>query len=282
MSFQKSVYDYVNFRDFLRDAYLDLKNKDKKFSFRYFSKQAGFKSSSVLKDVIEGRRGIAPHSIDRFVQAFKLGKEEGRFFRTLVLFGQAETSEEKQRYAEELFKFRGYKKIHPLKESQYNFYARWYLSVIRELVNLKDFQEDPQWIAKKISPPITPQEAKKGLEELIELGLLLRDESGHLKQTDSHITTPDEVTMSSVAQYHKDMMKRAVESIDRVPREKRELSAITLGMSLETAKTVKEMIQNFRKSVVEFVAKDNKTNAVYQINLHLVPLTEVTDEEKDS
>jgi hypothetical protein len=43
-----------------------------------------------------------------------------------------------------------------------------------------------------------------------------------------------------VAQFHREMMKRAMESIDNINREKREISSLTMGVSEKTAKKVKE------------------------------------------
>ena len=79
---------------------------------------------------------------------------------------QAGTVEEKQKYASELLKSRVYRKIHPLSESQYNYFGQWYFVLIRELVGLPGFKEDYDWISKQIIYPITPAEAKRAMDEL--------------------------------------------------------------------------------------------------------------------
>jgi len=276
---KKSLFEYDNYRHFLRDFYLSAKSENKKFSVRYFSRMAGFKSSGVFNQVMSGKRNIAPHSIEKFVRALKLNSEESHFFKNLVLLNQSREAAEKQRFARELLKSRSYRKIHPLNSSQFNYFAKWYFIVIRELVDLKCFREDYSWISKTIDPPITTIEAERAVKELLKLGLLTRNSKGRLVQTNPNISTTDEVSGSSVAHYHKEMSNRAVQSIDNVSREKRELSAITLGMSLETAKKIKEMIQSFRKRVVEVVSQGSKPSAVYQINLQLFPLVEPKTEK---
>jgi len=268
----KSIFQYTNYRDFLKDAYHFKKSQDKKFSFPYFSKLAGFKSCSVLKMVIDGQRNIAPHSIDRFAFAFKLNKEETQYFRLLVMLNQAKTGEEKQKFAEEIFKLKKYKKLYPLKESQYNYFARWYFTVIWEMVSLDYFREDCQWIASKIYPTISPQEVKRAIEELIKLGLLGRNDQGTLIKTEAALSTPDEVVSSAVAQFHREMIKRAGESIERIPREKRDISGFTFPISLESAKIIKEMVQNFRKELAQVILQQQSLEAVYQLNFQFFPL----------
>ena len=172
-----------------------------------------------------------------------------------------------------------YKKFHPLVEAQYNYFTRWYFVLIRELVDLPNFREYPEWIAKQIQPPISPGEAKKALEELIKLGLLQRDQKGKLIQSSTIVVTPDEVASSAIGKYHKEMMARAQESIDRVPRELRDISAQTFGISKETAKTIKEMIQNFRTNILEVVAREQAADSIYQLNFQLFPLAVVDEDD---
>jgi uncharacterized protein (TIGR02147 family) len=271
----KSVFEYDNFRQFLNDVYAFKKAQDKKFSYRYFAKQAGFKACNVLKLVMDGKRNIAVHSIAKFSRALKLNKEESLFFKNLVLFNQAKTNEEKQIYAREILRCRSFRKIFPMKEAQFNFYSHWYFTAIRELICLGDFIEDPHWIAKRVTPTISPLEAQRALEELLKLGLISRDNTGRLVQTEAHIATSDEVTSSSVAQFHRQVLNLAARSIDHIKRDRRDISAQTLSISLETAKMIKEKIQNFRKEIVEMVAREESApDCVYQLNYQFFPLVE--------
>ena len=105
------------------------------------------------------------------------------------------------------------------------------VEAIRELVLLPDFKEDPEWIAKKLSPPITPRRAKAALEVLQDLGFLKRDEkSGRLIQSERNITTDREVVSLAIANFHRQMMQQASESIERTRAAKRDISSLTLAL----------------------------------------------------
>lgn len=182
-------------------------------------------------------------------------------------------------HAREILQSRGFRKTHPLTEAQYNYYSSWYFVPIRELAGLAGFKEDPHWISKRVMPEITPLEAKKALETLIKLGLLERSVEGKLVQSNIVVATPDEVVSSFVAEYHREMAKKAGESIDRVQRDKREISSMTMGMSEGTAVKVKEMIQKFRQEVVDVVLRDQGADTVYQLNFHLFPLARMLGKE---
>ncbi|MGZ3794820.1 MAG: TIGR02147 family protein [Pseudobdellovibrionaceae bacterium] len=275
----KSIYEYDNFRNFLRDFYLAAKKKHKKMSFRYFSRLAGLASPSSLKRVMDGERKLTPDGIAKFAKALKLSKAEASFFEKLVKFNQSEDAKERQSLVRELVKFRGYQRMKPFNQAQFNCLANWYYLPIREMVNLPHFVEDPQWIAKHLHPPIKASEAKKALDEMLQLGLLVHSAEGKLIQSNAHISTGDEVTSGAVANYHRQLLTLASDSIESVAREHRDISAMTLGVSEKSAKTLKEMIQNFRKEVVEFLAQQPDDNeSVYQLNLQLFPVINLQKE----
>jgi uncharacterized protein (TIGR02147 family) len=221
---------------------------------------------------MDGQRNLTSEGIEKFSRALKLRKAEAAFFRNLVGLNQAKTTEEKERFAREVLRSESFRKIHPLFESQFNFYAFWYCAAIRELVGLPDFKEDPAWIARRLVPPILPREAKIALEELQKLGLIQRNASGKLVQAHSKISTQDEVSSSSVAHYHREMMRLASESINRFPRESRAIMGQTLGISRATAGRVKEAIQRFRQEIFEMVSEAEETEVIYQLNFQLFPL----------
>jgi len=271
-SSKKSIFEYSDYREFLKSYYEEAKEKDKKFSFRYFAKAAGFKSSSVLKNIIDGKRNIASYNLEIYAKVLKLNKEETLYFKNLVLLNQSQTPEEKQKYTEAILRCRLFKKIYPLSQSQFNFYSKWYTAVIWELTELSAFKEDPQWISKHLSPSPTLFEIKKAIEDLIKLGLLKRNKHGRLLKSSTNISTLNEVTSPVIAQWHREMMKRASESISRIRREDRDISSITFKMSKKLMPKIKEKIIEFRRELVEMQKFDSSgPDAIYQLNLQFFP-----------
>ncbi|MGE0762140.1 MAG: TIGR02147 family protein [Bdellovibrionales bacterium] len=276
----KSIFEYDNYREFIRDYYLQSKAKNKKFSHRLFARLAGFKSSNFIKFIIENKSNISEASVEKLAKAMRLSTLETQFFKSLTLFNQATTSEERHRHSQAIIGYRTSRKTFPLREALFNYTSKWYLSVLRGLVGLPGFQEDAKWISDNLPPSVTPAEVQKGFEDLIKLGLLARDASGKLVQSSANISSDDEVALSSVAQFHREMMKRASESIDRVSRERRDISGITIGMSAETASKIKEMTQKFRKEIVEVASQDENARSIYQLNIQLFPLIDLDVDEK--
>jgi len=277
---QPLIFEYEDYRAFLRDTYCFQKARSRHFSFRNFSRRAGFSSPNFLKLVIDGQRNLSAESVEKFVAALRLNNAEGEFFHHLVRFTQARTPSVRVECARHILKSKGFQKIYPLKQAEFSYYACWYYIPVRELVSLVDFQEDPQWVAKKVFPVISVSEAAQALRDLEILGLLCRAPSGKLMQAQKTVTTANEVTSSSVANYHREMLQRAADSIDTVPRTQREISAACIPVSKATAAIIKTMLQEFRHEVLSLAAQDDSPETIYQVNMQLFPISDWRENEE--
>lgn len=271
-----SAFEYDDYRMFLKDLYDFYKDTTSFFSYRYFARRAGFASPNFLKLVIEGRRNLSPDSASRCANAMKLGKAETEFFENLVQFCQAKSSGERAVSAREIVKSRSFKKIHPLKQAEMNYYAKWYYIPVRELVGTKDFVENPAWIASRFRQPLESAQVAEALKDLEQLGLIERTSEG-LRQTHRNICSGDDVVNSLISQYHRDMINRGRESIDNVRPNAREISGTCISCSADTVEQIKRLIREFRKEILAVAEESKDPDRVYQLNFQLFPLAQTGD-----
>ena len=92
----KPVMQYSDFREFLRDFYQE--RKPYGFSFREFSKLAGYSSPVFLKLVIEGKANLSERGTERVANATGLVGADVEYFRILVAMNQSKKAEEKKGY----------------------------------------------------------------------------------------------------------------------------------------------------------------------------------------
>lgn len=271
------IFEYTDFRMYLQDYYNRMKKETAYFSFRYFSRTAGFTSPNYLKLIMEGSRNLSADGISRFSKAMKLDVKETRYFRLMVLMNQAATAEEKDFYTRQILKSKVYKTLKPLNEAQYDYYSQWFHIPLRELVGRSDFKNDPKWIAPQFTPHLTEAQVKEGLLLLEKLGLITKTENDSYAITDRAISTGDEVTSLAVMNYHRKMMQMATEALDRFPASERDISSLTMGVSRETAKKIKSLVQEFRKEVIALVNHETNIEDVVQLNFQLFPIVKKGD-----
>jgi len=267
------VYEYLDYRAFLRDFYSAKKEKSRSFSYRSFSRRAGVSSPNYLKLVIDGARSLSPKMAASFAEACGLDAEASRYFVHLVAFNQAKTTDERDKSYGKLASFRQYRLAHRLEISHAAYYSDWFMPAVRELAASPHFKEDPEWIAEQLIPAITPLQAQRALEILIELELLVRDSTGKLVQADALLSTGPETRGLHIAAFHRAMTSRAIESIDLVAPEDRDISSLTLCLGRKGLRAFKEHLQRVRRELLELSALEKNPEQVVQINFQLFPLT---------
>jgi uncharacterized protein (TIGR02147 family) len=269
------ISEYDDYRKYLSDFYSFFKKTRRGFSFRSFSKDAGFSSPNFLKLVIEGKRNLTSNSLHRFSRALKLSRSETEFFDSLVKFNQSRSLDEKNRHYEHLRRLRRYKDVKALEPTQFDYYSAWYHIAIRELTNLSDFKNDADWISEKLLPRISSKDASEALALLLKLGMIKKDgRSGKFKATDSTVTTGPEVKSLAVTNFHREMLERAVESIDTVPPLERDISSATLSIKESDLEKLKTRLVKFRREILAtFDLTDGTADRIYQLNVQLFPIS---------
>ncbi len=270
------VYDYLDHRAFLRDFYLEQKGK-RPFSFRKFSQEAGLKSPNYPKLVIDGQRNLSDAMARQFAKALKLSGESRDYFLELVRFNQATTPAARDEAYAKLTGFHRYHAGRTLEQAHAAYHATWYLPAIRELAAARAFKSDPAWIAAHMKPRITRLEAKQALDILLELGLLVRNDRGELKQGQAVVSTGPETQGLHIANYHREMIGRARLAIDEHRAGERDISSLTLCVGEEGLRLIKERIQRFRRELVELAVLEDAPRQVIQVNFQLFPLSEICE-----
>ena len=271
---EPNVFDYLDYRAYLRSYYDAHKHTRAGFSFRTFSKRAGLKSPNFFKLVMDGDRNLGVDSVPKFADALGLTGAERDFFRDLVAFDQGSDNIEKNRAFERIAASRRFRNARRIDGLLLTYLSHWYHPAVRELAARQDFSADPKWIAKRLRPAVSPRQAAESLELLMSLGLLVKDpHTGRLSQGEPTLTTEHEVSALGAANFHRQMLQRASESIDDIPSELRDLAALTVCVSASTAVRVKERIHQFREALTELCDAQPVGTVVYQLNIQWFPLS---------
>lgn len=271
-TFDPDVFDYLDYRRYLRDFYQRRKERSA-FSYRAFSMRAKLKSPNYLKLVIDGERNLTPAMAKRFAAACGLSGQAALFFSELVAFGQTESIDDRNDIYSRLRSFRQYREAHTLQIAQDEYHSRWYLPAIRELALAHDFRPDPEWIAGRLVPKIRVSDARFALSILQQLGLLVPDGEGGLRQGTSLVSTGAETAGLHMVNFHRTMMQLASESLERVRHDRRDVSSVTLCLGPSGLELIKRSIVRFRRELLELSELEKQPEQVVQVNFQLFPLS---------
>jgi uncharacterized protein (TIGR02147 family) len=273
----KAIFEYFDYRAFLRDYYLYKKSRNRNFSYRSFARKGDIKSPVFFKEVAEGKKNLSRSMIDKFCLALQFSEKEATYFKYLVLFDQAKTGKEKQEYYVNLRSMDHAKSEKALNADQYDYFSTWYNVVIRELITLFNFKDDFKSLAAALRPPIKLREAKESVKLLLKLGLIRKMPDGTYEQADTAIAAESGVATLAIRNFNRAMARHAVAAIDELPKKERSISGITIGISPAMYDMINAEIVAFKDRIVTLVSRDKNCDRVYQLNMQLFPMSQKQD-----
>lgn len=263
-----NIYNFTDYRDFLKDRYRQLKDSDPVFSFRHFSKQAGFGSPNYLKLVMDGKRNLSHDAIAKFAKGLRLDSHEGEYFRYMVEFSQCENPQKKKVYEAKLIYLRELFKVKTLIPELYDYYHDWYHAAIREMVRKGNVKNDPAVIAQNLVPTITEEQARDSVSLLLKLKFV-EDGGGHLICLENQEIDSNSAALAQKI-YYEQMAELAAESLYTQGPDTQDFESVTISLPPEK---VKELKVRIREMIQSMNAEHGGSGAVFQLNIQLFALT---------
>ena len=273
-----TIFDYLEYRDYLRDHYNYNKSNHRFFSFRYISSKTGLDASFYVK-VLNKQKHIADKAIPTLITFLNLGKRESDYFTYLVHFNKAKQQDQEMIFFEKLLALRK-PSATVLNKEMYEYFSSWWNIVLREEMNILPYSGNARDLASKLLPPITEAQAKRSVRLLQNLGMISKDDDGKYRLKSDFVTTDGMVQAIAVRSFQKDMIRLAMEALDRVPRENRDISTLTISTSRECLEVIRERLAELRREIMDLVRREEKTEEVFQLNFQIFPLTQNTTRGK--
>lgn len=273
------VYEYTDYRKFLVDSLADIKARNPSYSESAFIRQAGLGANSrgYLRLIVSGKRNLSYKTIMGFARCLKLSEAETTYFENLVYFNQATSDKDKSTYFERLSKAIKGKETsaYELLRSQYHYFTQWYLIAIRELISFPDFSESGDWIGKKLRGRVTKTQIEEAIADLINLGLVKRNEQGQLEQSDEIVQFSDNsLNHTVINNLHQQFLEMAKKSLEEDRYEDRSLSYVVLACDVDCFDDLRQDISEFRAHILAKYGQQGKmSNAVLNMAVNLFHIT---------
>ena len=274
----KPIIEYSDFRQYMRDYYEERKRRSV-FSWREFSKIAGFTSSSYMKVVCDGKSKLSRIGVERTGTAMGLAGFEMEYFRAMVEYGQAATEAKKKAAYEKMLGIAKVHKVRVMEGDLFEFYDSWQNPVVRELAPLMP-GATPGEMAKMCYPEVSAAEIQKSLNFLMKAGLLKKAGDNAFELAETSIRGTPDATRLALRGMHRQMSRLATPAID-LPVEERHFSGVTMGLSRESFNKIENVLDECRRKIVAIAAEDKDIDQVYRLNLQLFPLTKKAKEHED-
>src|SRR5271157_4065061 len=101
-----NIFEYFDYRHFLKDFYEQEKKSKPWFSYRYISSKVNLNPGYIVK-VFQGKIHLGLKNVQAFADLMTLEEKESNYFTELVLFGRAKNQNEIEQRFERLQSIKG-------------------------------------------------------------------------------------------------------------------------------------------------------------------------------
>jgi len=267
-----SVFDFEDYHVYLQ-RWMEMQRARKPgFSFQVLANRAGLKSRSFLRLVTLGQRDLLHASAAKVSKAMGHAGKESEYFLALVEFNNAADPQDRSIHLHKLQKIRKPRRKTILSAQQYEFFHKWYIIPIWELVAVVPFGSDFRLIADRLEPRISEEEARHAVRILLDLDLIKPSGDIYLR-CEENLHTREEIVSKAIKTYQSETMGLAQRALGCIPKEVRQIRTLTVGLDEERWKRLKTLIQDFQQQMADITTEVPKVDRVYQINIQAFPLT---------
>ncbi len=268
-----AIFDYSDYRAWLRDAFDHYKKERCAVSWRFMASRIGCDPGNLLR-VAQGKIHLSVKYISSTAKFFGLDEKESAYWTELVLFGRAKSDKEALDHYEKMLSIKGVS-IKRLDSKELEFYRHWYSNAIRSLLGIGEFRDDEESYARladSCTPAISVKEAKDAVKLLSDLGMIRMDADGVWTVTETFVSTGGNWRSEAVRRFQEDTIALAGQSLSRHKPPLRDISTVTMTFDKENIGLVREKIREFRREILRLSDEGSGDNAVYQLNVQLFPI----------
>lgn len=255
----------------MRDFYEERK-RSSLFSWREFSKLAGFTSPNYIQLVCEGKSRLSKTGVEKVATAMELAGSDRDYFLAMERFGDAKSDSKKIQAFNEMQNIAKENRLRVVDGEAFKYFESWVNPVMRELAPIMPGTK-PLELARNCYPVVSAAEVRQSLDFMVHANFLKKVGEDTYVQTEKVVTGSSAAIPLALRSMNRQMSKFATDAIDDIPPEKRHTAGVTLGMSNATYKWLVQKLESLRQQVVAMAAKEKDYDKVYRLNLQLFPLT---------
>ena len=266
----KPIFEYTDYREWIRDAFDDFKQRKTVISWRYMAMKLGADPGNLLR-VSQGKIHLTLSLVKPMAEFFELDEKETAYWTELVCFGRAKTDAEALNHYEKMQMLKGIP-LKRLAKKELEFYRHWYCNAIRSIIGICKFKDDFEGLAESCTPAITVDEAKSAVKLLYDLNMISKDREGFWKVNDTFVSTGGNWRSEAVRTFQKETIRLAGESLERHNPPLRDISTVTMTFNMDDIALIREKIKEFRSELLRMSQDGNGDDTVFQLNVQLFPI----------
>ena len=258
----------MDFRSVLSEELGFRRNENPSYSMRAFARDMGV-NPSQMSEVLSGKTGLSSKKAIEIAKNLGLTTNEAKTFKAMVEVEHGRSPqiiENAKRILEENKHSGNFKN---LSMEGFKFISDWIYFPILSTMELDEYDGSIDFITKRMG--LKKEEIENAIKTLLKLDIIDLKDSKFILSGEMFTTTHD-IGSQALKKFHKQHLRKAMEALDQVSVEDRDITTMTMAIDKKKLPEAKELIRNFRRSLCKLLEKDEK-NEVYNLNIQLIPYT---------
>lgn len=256
-----STSEKIKYRDvgvFLSQFFDKRHAKNNQYSIRAFARDIGI-SSGRASEFLRGVSIPGPRLSRRIASALQLSEKQKLQLNYLIA---SHVSVRKNGQREDAYQ---------LADKEFTLLPDWQHFAVLNLLNTTGAKPSVEWLAERLALPESSVE--DSLEKLCLAGLVAEEE-GFYKATHQHLTSTSTIPSEALRNYNRQMIQKALWSIDNVPLELRNVTSIMMTANPSNLYKLKVLTNEFKQRAAELFGEGDATE-VYNLCIQIFPCTVV-------
>jgi uncharacterized protein (TIGR02147 family) len=224
------------------------------YSQRAFAKHLGV-SHTLLSLIMNEKRAPSKVITQKLLEIAKLPKSKTD---ALLKLTNAKTYKEAKE-----------RSFHKINLDQFSLISEWQHYAILSLLEVEDTVFAPEFISKRLG--ISPLNAKISMQRLIELHIIEQLPSGKWKQKSGPIIVENANSTLATRKFQKQLLNKAIESLENDPIEVRDISSTTFAMAPKKIPYALKRIREFRRELSSELESFEEAEEVYNLTVQIFP-----------
>ena len=276
-----NINEISDYRDLLKNYYTQRKLDMPLYSYKMMGQKLGLETSQIFR-VLNKELHLPNHSIPLAKTLLDLKGRSGEIFEILIAAAKAKSQAKKEKLYKMALSLQEVD-LRKFSASEYLFLSKWWIPVVRALIEMNGGRANISQLAKQITPTVSEDQVREAIKVLRDLNLITPLASERYAATTANFTSAGSPTKTAaIRSYQNQLLALAQNALIAVEPAKRNISSLLVGVDDECFDDLNEMTLEFRRQVQKRVAEVKNVNRAMQFVFAFYPVAEVSKESKSA
>lgn len=264
------VFEYHNYRDFLRASLCAKGGKARGYSLSAFSDQLSI-SVSHLSEVLNAKKSLSMELAFKIAVKLDLTDSETQYFCMMVQLEHERDPKFRTELEGRLSALSPKRRGQDLSLEMVKVISNWHHAAIIEMSSLHGFRITPANVALRLG--ISKSEATEAIQRLSKLELIERDRNGQYRKTKGYLYAESLIPQDSFKEFHRQFLEMTTEALMSQSPQERFSSTDVLAIDSKYLPEVSRLAREFSRALLELNEKSKIKDRVYALITHFIKVT---------